>query len=130
MAGLVDGRAPKLKSARDSRAMAGAEGKGLAHGNELDAFSVTHLVAHHFRTDIAPGGVQFDPRQRCHEFHLGKTTRARLLLAALEQQGADAAPRARGVDEERADLRSLALGIEQRGVAAAAGIAAEQRRAE
>jgi len=28
-AGLVDGRVPKLNSARDSRAMAGAEGKVL-----------------------------------------------------------------------------------------------------
>src|ERR1700688_2318497 len=106
--------------------MAGAEGKGLAHGNKLDAFSLTHLVAHHFRTDVAPGGVQFDPRQRCHELHRGEPTGARLLFAALEQQRTDAAPRPRGLDEESADLGSLALWIEQRGVAAAARIAAEQ----
>ena len=52
---------------------------------------------------------------------------ARRRLAGVEQEGAESASCPNGMNEERADARGVARGIEHRGLAAGQRIGAEQR---
>ncbi len=63
---------------------------------------------------VAARGVQLDAGQRRHELDLRESVCARLVLAVIEQQRADAAAGMARIDEEGADFRGLSFRIEGR----------------
>ena len=85
---------------------------------------------HHGGPEVAASGVELRTGKRRHELHSRKPVRARLLLAAFEQQRPDAAAGGGRIDEEGANFRGLGSRVERRRIAIGSRIAAEQGRSE
>src|ERR1700688_4359493 len=85
---------------------------------------------HHGRADVAAGGIEFDARERRHEFHLGKPMGACFVLAAFEQNRPNTAAGVLRIDEKRSNLRRLSAWVKHRGIAAGSRLTAEQGRPE
>src|SRR5882757_802804 len=104
--------------------------QGFAHRDEFNGLAGSYVDVHLGAADITASGIEPDAGKRRHEFNLGVSVRACLLLAMLEQQGADAAASVAWVDKESADLRRFSRRVKGRWIAPGAGVAAEQRRSK
>src|SRR5262249_8311682 len=105
----------------------GCSTEHLVHRHECYCETSGERVLDRSAGFVPIAGIETLPWQGRHELAAAEARRRGLLLAALEQQAAEAAPGVYGIDEKGADLRCICGRIEPRIVTLAARIAAEKR---